>query len=66
MVNSVLSSIPTYVLTVLKPPKQFLQEIDKARRRFLWVGNEEIRGAQMQSNEVLLWRSWSSQPGKIC
>ncbi len=50
MVNSVLSSIPTYVLTVLKPPKQFFQEIDKARRCFLWAGNEEMHGGKCKIN----------------
>lgn len=50
MVNSVLSAIPTYTLTVLKPPKQSLQEIDKARRRFLWAGNENMHGGKCKVN----------------
>ncbi len=39
LVQSVLSSIPTYLLTVLKPPKGFLDDVDKARRKFLWAGD---------------------------
>ena len=50
MVNSVLSAIPTYTLTVLKQPKQSLQEIDKARRRFLWAGNENMHGGKCKVN----------------
>ena len=36
LVKSVLSSLPVYLLTVIKAPKQFLKEIDKMRRKFLW------------------------------
>lgn len=42
LVRSVLSSIPIYLLTALKCPKQFIKELDKSRRRFLWAGNQEI------------------------
>jgi hypothetical protein len=37
LVNSVLSSMPTYFLTVLRMPKwSFFSKIDRYRRSFLW------------------------------
>jgi hypothetical protein len=42
LVKTVLSSLPTYLLTILKPPKQFIKDLDKMRRRFLWVGSQEL------------------------
>jgi hypothetical protein len=38
LVKTVLSSLPTYLLTAIKPPKKFYKEMDKLRRQFLWVG----------------------------
>jgi len=42
LVRSVLSSLPVYLLTVVKAPKNFLKELDKLRRRFLWAGDKEL------------------------
>jgi len=39
LVRSVLSSMPIYLLTALKVPKCFINDLDKARRRFLWAGD---------------------------
>jgi hypothetical protein len=36
LVRSVISALPVYLITVIKPPKQFFKELDKLRRRFLW------------------------------
>ena len=47
LVKTVLSSLPTYLLTILKPPKQFIKDLDKMRRRFLWVGSQELHGANV-------------------
>jgi hypothetical protein len=33
-VKSVLSALPTYLLTVIKPLKKFYKDLDKMRRRF--------------------------------
>lgn len=46
LVRSVLSSIPVYLLTVVKAPKNFLKELDKLRRRFLWAGDKELTGGK--------------------
>lgn len=35
LVRSVLSAVPIYLLTSLKVPKQILEDLDRARRRFL-------------------------------
>jgi hypothetical protein len=50
LVLSVLSSMPIYVMTALKIPKQIIQEIDKARRKFLWDGGDEIHGGKCKVN----------------
>ena len=46
LVRSVLSSLPVYLMTVIKPPKNFLREPDKLRRRFLWAGDHELTGGK--------------------
>ena len=38
LVNAVLTSIPTYYLTVFKLQKWAIKKIDKLRRSFLWKG----------------------------
>lgn len=50
LVTSVLSSIPTYFLTALKPPKQFLTDMDKIRKKFLLAGDQEISGGKCKVN----------------
>jgi hypothetical protein len=42
----VLSAIPVYLLTSLKVPKQLHEDLDKARRRFLWAGDGNITGGK--------------------
>ena len=41
-----ISAIPVYLLSALKVPKQLNEDIDKARRRFLWAGDGEISGGK--------------------
>jgi hypothetical protein len=50
LVQTVLDSLPTYVLTALKLPKKFFRDIDKIRSRFLWVGNEDLHGGKCKVN----------------
>ncbi|XP_073354947.1 uncharacterized protein [Aegilops tauschii subsp. strangulata] len=40
LVRCVLSAMPTFALTVLRAPKKFFKEVDKARCRFLWAQDE--------------------------
>lgn len=44
LVRSVLSAMPIYLLTSIQAPKQFVADIDRIRRRFLWAGDSEITG----------------------
>ena len=44
LINTVLSSLPTYFLTVFKLPKWAIKRIDKLRRNFLWKGEAEANG----------------------
>jgi len=46
LVNSVLSSMPVYFLTVFDLKKWALKKIDKIRRGFLWNGTSQAKGSQ--------------------
>ena len=38
LTKSVLTSQPVYLLTVIKTAKEFLDDLDKMRKCFLWAG----------------------------
>ena len=44
LVNYVLTSIPTYHLTVFRVQKWAIKKIDKLRRSFLWKGAKKANG----------------------
>jgi hypothetical protein len=44
LLNSMLSAVPTYFLTVFAPSKWLIKRIDKIRRGFLWKGTEAVNG----------------------
>lgn len=48
LVKSVLSLQSVYLLTVIKPTKEVLLDLDKICRRFLWAGDKSHLGRQMQ------------------
>lgn len=50
LMNTVLSSIPTYFLTVFAPKKWAVKRIDKIRRGFLWEGAESASGGHCLVN----------------
>jgi hypothetical protein len=50
LVKTVLSSLPTYLLTAIKPSKKFYKEMDKLRRRFLWAGTQRLHGGKCKVN----------------
>ncbi|WVZ69638.1 hypothetical protein U9M48_018397 [Paspalum notatum var. saurae] len=54
LVRSVLSSLPVYLLTVIKSPKVFIKDFDKIRRRFLWAGNQQLHGGKCKVSWVRL------------
>lgn len=39
-----ITSQPVYLMTVMKPPKKFIKEIDKLGRHFLWAGDSDLTG----------------------
>jgi hypothetical protein len=50
LVRSVLSSLPTYLMTTVRPPKGFYKAMDKLRRRFLWAGSQQLHGGKCKVN----------------
>ncbi|XP_052168063.1 uncharacterized protein LOC127784750 [Oryza glaberrima] len=42
MVNSILSSLPTYYMSTIKLPKKVIMHIDRARRHCLWRKTAEV------------------------
>jgi mannosylglycoprotein endo-beta-mannosidase len=44
LLNSVLSSMPTYFLTIFALKKWAYKKMDKIRRGFLWKGAENANG----------------------
>lgn len=52
LVNTILSSIPTYHLTIFALKKWAIKKIDRIRRNFFWKGEEEANGGQCMVN----WR----------
>jgi len=48
--NSVLSSQPVYLLTALKAPTAILDDIDRARKKFLWAGDSTLMGGKCKVN----------------
>jgi hypothetical protein len=46
LTKAVLSSQPVYLLTVIKPRKEVLEDIDNIRRCFLWAGDKALSGGK--------------------
>lgn len=42
LVQCVLTAMPTYAFTVLQAPIKFFKDVDRARKRFLWAGDQEL------------------------
>ena len=40
MINFVLDSLPTYVMSLFPIPSKVVKDIDSLRRNFLWQGNK--------------------------
>jgi hypothetical protein len=50
LVKSVLSSMPIYLRTALRPQKKFNKDFDKITRRFLWAGDQQLHGGKCKVN----------------
>ena len=46
LIRSVVTSLPVYRITAIKPPKKFIKELDNLRRRFLWAGDRQLTGGK--------------------
>jgi hypothetical protein len=59
LVKTVLSALPTYLLTVIKPPKMFYKDLDKLRQKFLWVRNLQLHGGKCKVSWPKVYRPLS-------
>lgn len=50
LIRSVLSPVPVYLMTDVRPPKRFYKVVDKLRRHFLWAGSEQLQGGGCKVN----------------
>lgn len=50
LTKTVLSSQPVYLLTVFKPTREVIDELDKIRKGFLWAGNSALTGGKCKVN----------------
>lgn len=41
LINSVLDSVPTYIMSLFPMPSKVQKHLDKVRRSFLWEGNSD-------------------------
>lgn len=46
LVRYVLSALPAFALAVLRAPRKFFKEVDKAHRKFLWAQDDELSGGK--------------------
>ncbi|GJM92866.1 hypothetical protein PR202_ga09372 [Eleusine coracana subsp. coracana] len=44
LVKAVLTAIPIYTLIALDVPKWFIDAVIKWQRRFLWMGQQDLKG----------------------
>ncbi|PHT52662.1 Kinesin-like protein NACK1 [Capsicum baccatum] len=59
LINSVLDSLPTYVMSLFPMPTKVEERLDKLRRYFLWLGNKEGKGIHLVKwQTALLSRSF--------
>lgn len=54
LINSVLDSIPTYVVSPFSLPAKVAKKLDKLRRDFLWHGCKENKGYNLVKWEIVL------------
>lgn len=56
LIRSVVTALPVYLMTAIKPPKKFIKEFDKMRRLFLWAGDGQLMGGKCK----VAWTAVSS------
>jgi hypothetical protein len=50
LVNVVLTTVMTYLMTIFYHPKLLVKKIDRIRRNFLWCGEENVSDAKCLVN----------------
>ncbi|XP_074301475.1 uncharacterized protein LOC141632870 [Silene latifolia] len=53
LVQSTLSTIPSYPMQTAKLPRSLCDDLDRKTRRFLWGGDEDKRGISLMSWDVV-------------
>ncbi|WMV47514.1 hypothetical protein MTR67_040899 [Solanum verrucosum] len=53
LINFVLDSLPTYVMSLFPIPAKVEERLDKLRRDFLWLGNKEGKGPHLFKWQVV-------------
>jgi len=53
VINSILDSLPTYVMSLFPIPAKVEERLDKLRRDFLWLGNKEGKGRHLVKWQVV-------------
>jgi hypothetical protein len=56
LVKTVLSALPTYLLTAIKPPKKLYKDLDKLRRKFLLARNLRLHGGKCKVSWPKVYR----------
>lgn len=56
LVKTVLTALPTYLLTALRVPKKFISKLEKTMRQFLWAEIEELHGGKCNVRWVKVTR----------
>jgi hypothetical protein len=62
LVKTVLSALPTYLLTAIKPPKKFYKDLDKLRRKLLCAGNLHLHGGKCKVSLPAPVPGWAGHP----
>uniref|UniRef100_A0A0V0GLP3 Putative ovule protein n=1 Tax=Solanum chacoense TaxID=4108 RepID=A0A0V0GLP3_SOLCH len=54
LINSVLDSLPTHMMTLFPIPARVIKRLDSIGRKFLWHGNKERKGFNLVKWKVVI------------
>jgi hypothetical protein len=57
LVRTMLGAMPIYLVSAIKPPKQFYKEMDKMMWHFLWAGNQQLHDGKCKVSWARVYRS---------
>lgn len=52
LVNSVLDTLPSYLMSIFQMPASVSKKVDVLRRNFVWQGNEDTKYHQVKWEEL--------------